>query len=454
MRQLLRQMVRALPPVRRLITQRDHLATENAALLQQSGEQSTKEADQLRAELALLASNPRQFFVERYLSEPHSLTRELQFEEQQARLAYIKHHHYSRLGEIVFGGAGDVATGMEDADLVDRIISAYGRSLDDNYYGPMWAQLHASTAPIHEALVKRDHTAVAQFLRHPDTNHLFYGFEGIHASSHLSRFRGWEERSADRCKDLLVRFAEALGVLHIENPESPYWGNNVTSETERVVDYIERLLGVTLPVRPPHTGFTGLAVRDGVITERVLHGAYGAHRTRELLDAKSRSVVEIGAGLGYLAYFAYQMGFRDYTIIDLPMTSVAQAYFLGRLLGPDSVLLEGETADTHEFATKIKILPPSRFRDTTRRFDLVVNVDSMTELGHEAASEYAGQIFCRSDLLLSINHEHNDYTVNELFDRGSFSIDRWPFWLRNGYVEEIVRPKRSDDQRSSAKSGE
>lgn len=173
----------------------------------------------------------------------------------------------------------------------------------------------------------------------------------------------------------------------------------------------------------------------------MLHGAYYAHRAHQLVAHRTKpQVLEIGAGLGYSAHYAHQMGLRDYTIMDLPMTNVAQAYFLGRMLGPDRVVLEGESqtrADTIKIRTPPLLASP-------HSFDLVINADSLTEVGATLAFEYVRRIFDMSEMLLSINHEANQYCVAQLFDGSDdVEIERFPFWLRNGYVEEIVRiPRR------------
>jgi hypothetical protein len=61
--------------------------------------------------------------------------------------------------------------------------------------------------------------------------------------------------------------------------------------------------------------------------------------------------------LGRTAFYAKQFRLRNYTIVDLPMTSVAQANFLGGALGADDVCLFGE--DRHG----IRIIPPAAFLD-------------------------------------------------------------------------------------------
>jgi putative sugar O-methyltransferase len=143
-------------------------------------------------------------------------------------------------------------------------------------------------------------------------------------------------------------------------------------------------------------------------------------------------VLEIGAGLGRTAYFAQQFGLRDYTIIDLPMTNVAQGYFLGRTLGQETVSLYLEDRPG------VRILPPSAFLEATDRYDLVVNVDSLTEMAPDTARAYCRAIKARAGTFLSINHEHNRFTVGDLCaELGMVADSRTPYWLRRGYVDEV-----------------
>jgi hypothetical protein len=118
------------------------------------------------------------------------------------------------------------------------------------------------------------------------------------------------------------------------------------------------------------------------------------------------------------------------------MTNAAQGYFLGRTLGPEGITLFGETSQGH--ATRI--LPPSSLEGATETFDVVLNVDSFTEMSPETTDFYWR--FCRSnaDSLLSINHEINPHRVRELYMRDpAVRATRFPYWMRRGYVEEHVR---------------
>jgi putative sugar O-methyltransferase len=176
-----------------------------------------------------------------------------------------------------------------------------------------------------------------------------------------------------------------------------------------------------------------VATPRGVISYRAIQALYQAWRLFALVDRDPEArVVEIGAGLGRTAFYARQLGLRNYTIVDLPMSCVAQAYFLGRTLGDDAVSLLGEER------SGISILPPSAFLDGEDTYDLVVNVDSLTELDPKVAKAYCKVIRERAGVLLSINHESNLFTVREMCNAiGMVSVGRTPYWMRAGYVEEV-----------------
>jgi hypothetical protein len=65
-----------------------------------------------------------------------------------------------------------------------------------------------------------------------------------------------------------------------------------------------------------------------------------------------------------------------------------------------------------------------------------LNADSLTEIGRSAANEYWSQIQQRCSVFLSINHEANEFTISDLI--GERPALRYPYWMRRGYVEEVV----------------
>jgi hypothetical protein len=176
----------------------------------------------------------------------------------------------------------------------------------------------------------------------------------------------------------------------------------------------------------------------------MIQAAYCARRVAALAKGP---VLEIGGGLGYLAGYAHRLGL-DFTIIDLPMTNVAQGYYLMRALGEESVVLEGEAARPGA----IKVLSPAHL-DSTHAYGLVVNVDSLTEVGSDVASSYLSWIVKNAACFWSVNHEANGFTVNaRLREFPGWTIERFPYWMRTGYVEEILR-RRSAPRLTKAASG-
>jgi len=74
-------------------------------------------------------------------------------------------------------------------------------------------------------------------------------------------------------------------------------------------------------------------------------------------------------------------------------------------------------------------------------FDVIVNVDSLTELGRAVAERYLRRAAELAPTFWSVNHEVNAFRVFSLNAslRVFQSVDRRPYWLRAGYAEELYR---------------
>jgi hypothetical protein len=132
----------------------------------------------------------------------------------------------------------------------------------------------------------------------------------------------------------------------------------------------------------PSTGRSFLEL--ALASSRATHSRYQLYRVQAALASiNGASVVEIGPGVGHCAFFAHRAGI-DYTIIDLPLGMVAQACFLGHAVGPHSIWLDGDPQPPA--ANQIKLFSSAKLTDC--RFDVALNVDSMTEMSLSAASDY------------------------------------------------------------------
>jgi hypothetical protein len=288
-------------------------------------------------------------------------------------------------------------------------------------------------SPVHEALLRGDPQEIGTLLGNPMQTALLFGFDSPYLGETQTEGIRLFTRQWDF--DNLLRLAEAIGVRRLFNPEAGLSGD--IPDTETILSDLDEVFGCRIEFPNPFPGETGLSTSRGVASWRAIQALYQAFRIRQLCgDRSTCRVLEIGAGLGRTAYYArQQLGIRNYTVVDLPITGVAQAYFLGCALGSGSIELYGETSEAG-----IRILPPQAFFDSEESFDLVVNVDSLTEMSPDTARRYVEAIAKRASIFLSINHEVNAFTVRNLYRTVECRhVSRNPYWMRRGYVEEVVR---------------
>jgi len=324
--------------------------------------------------------------------------------------------------------------GADDGRIVDRVAAAYRRSAAGDYYGrdSMWRVFREERhQALHELLVHGPREKLAEALRSPRDYNLLYGFETLYKEYHEAAARNplHARQTGERLKGQLVRLCEAVGIFRVENPEGP-GARNPSLTVSELIAALERELGFPLDMPAVYAGLEGLPRPGGVLSTRMIELAYCASRAKRLA---SGAVLEIGGGVGFFAYYVHRLKL-DVTIVDLPMTNVAQGYFLMRALGEDAVVLEGEAPRPGA----IKVLTPAHM-DSSRRYDLVVNVDSLTEVGRDVAEGYLRWIMKNSRLFWSVNHEANMFTVNELLKEfPGAAVERFPYWMRSGYVEEVI----------------
>ena len=347
---------------------------------------------------------------------------------------FMLHHCPSNYVPAAILSDGEKTT--SDISLVDRIIEAYHRTLEHSKEsGESWwttGWIWDCKEDIHKKLLSGNRDEVKNILRNPATNNLFWGFESIAANQTL--------KDADKKKiarliyDNIVQLAAYLGVVRMPNPEA----NDFTPKMnlDDVFDKISAKYGFDLKFPNPYPGELGIPTKRGIVGYRTVQALYQAIKIHELVNENNNDVkvLEIGAGLGRTAYFAYQMGIKNYTILDIPMTNVAQEYFLGRTIGEECVAFVGEG-----FANEIKILPSYMLQELEEeKYDLILNVDSMTEMDEDSQKNYWKYIQTHTNIFLSINHEANTHMVRELYLDTDFKVHRRICPMRRGYIEEEV----------------
>lgn len=319
--------------------------------------------------------------------------------------------------------------------------------------GGGWDDWHFNLKkPIHDVLLGDDVEAATKILRDPASSTFFFGFDAVASSpagepephqlviARLNRSAKWEDLYAIWLCDALISLAEAIGAARVGYPEidmdAALTAEAPPIDINGVLDDIDEALGVKLVFPNPFPNELGLPSTRGVIGFRALQAVYQGWRIAQLANKnKDFRVLEIGAGLGRTADFASQFGISHYSIVDIPLTSAAQGYFLGRVHGAENVALGGENSNA-----KFRILPSVEFARHTEKYDLIVNIDSWTEMPRSVSEMY--WTFCRqaTPTVLSINHEYNPNTVRDLYrEQTDVQATRHPYPMRRGYVEEIIR---------------
>ena len=336
---------------------------------------------------------------------------------------------------------GKLSEGEKDIDdaLLSRIKTAYRHSMTkgEGDLSPLWSMIYAKNSEVHDALLNG--SGLPELLNDPSSNYLFYGFDNMFRDF-TEQIRSQEAMQTALCNFFfseLTTLAEATGVKRVWNPEGgakfPHKDKPLIPALDDLLSSIEDRIGLDLKFPNPFPNEFGIASSRGIISQRTIHAVYQAWRIKVLTSQYGPRVAEIGAGLGRTAYFARALGIDDYTIIDLPMSNVAQANFLGRTVGWQNIALSGE----QQSAGQIRILTSDWLKENDERFDVIANVDSLTEMDASVSASYASMAMERAKILWSINHEANTETVSTIEALRGRSIGRHPYWLRPGYIEEI-----------------
>jgi hypothetical protein len=328
---------------------------------------------------------------------------------------------------------------VEDKELINRIIVAYQGANQTDLGKSMWNLFFTTYhQPVHQALIDGNEKTVTEILRKPEISDLFYGFDILTKSFQgVFRKKRAREAYAKACLDGLVRFAESVGAVSMDNPADIQ--KKMSWKTENVLSELDKVC-MPFSMPNPFANEHGLGSSRGVISYRVPQALYQAWRIKQLVGGiKNPRILEIGAGLGRTAFYAHELGIKDYTIVDLPITTVAQAYFLGRTLGEGNICLDGEQFDDDQ--NRVKIVVPETYLAESKTYDLVLNVDSLTEMDFSVAQAYWDKIKISTNTFLSINHEAHKFRVRDLLveDLHSLIVHRGVYWMREGYAEELIR---------------
>ena len=312
-----------------------------------------------------------------------------------------------------------------DMELLARISNEFNSRREVQDSG-LWGSIVGRSFNFTDALSNGRLEEASSFLNRLFTTSLTYGFEQ-HANNYLAfqtEFDLWKQRLL--AIDRLLSLAESFGAIPLQNAEQGDFAPYLQMAPDTLIDLIEQKIGVELVPPSVVPGLFGLSTRRGLFTDRTITAFYVAYRIWH--DMSGKSVCEIGGGVGYVAYWLQRFGVETITICDLPMVSAVQRYFLSK-----------------NGADRVQLIGMEGFEQ--RQFDIIVNVDSLPEIGGPIQRQYLKRIASYPTTFLSINQEAcaprsdggpQERVSDVVEEIGGFRRTmRSAFFMRRGYVEEI-----------------
>jgi hypothetical protein len=248
-------------------------------------------------------------------------------------------------------------------------------------------------------------------------------------------------------QDMLGSLAQYLAVIPGECSEYGSDGDVMGTASDELVAKVETALGFSIVPPTVFDGLFGLLIGGRILHGRDIQALYAALRVIEASGMSRPRVCEIGGGLGKVAYNAWMLGVRRYSIVDLPTVSAMQYFYLRRTLPAVEVRF---CHPTHLNTDRdgIDLFFASHMQTGVFLLsDIVLNCDSFPELGTDVCRKYFALIGNWAPLLLSVNQESNkeirgpadrQVIVGKLLTEFGFTrLYRFRSWIRRGYIEEL-----------------
>jgi hypothetical protein len=370
----------------------------------------------------------------------------------------LTHNIRSTTPQIPYTITEDIIPTKDDVAIAERLLEAYKKAENDENstkkpVEDIWTEIQdKSTSGFLKILEVGDPEELAEYLCNMSRNSATHGLtQGRVEYDHITRDKNYQHCLALFAKDKLVSLAEAIGAIPIENPEQGRYGENIYEDTDELIRKIEKIIGIELSPPPIEGGLFKITHQKGEFCFRDLTAAYTAWRIKNILTGKThKQICEIGGGIGKVAYYCYELGLHDYTLIDLPYVNVLQGYYLLKTLPSAKITLYGEYGESRQHKSSIKVYPYWAFHGIKdKSFAIVHNQDSFPEIDEAIVKGYLSDIKQKSKhWFMSINQESRppslvqgkrQLNVPELISKaGGFKrVSRSRFWLREGYTEEL-----------------
>ena len=317
-----------------------------------------------------------------------------------------------------------------DDKLLKRLCDYYDKRVkkDTKVTGSYeWDGIIASHSEFVEILKKKDLDKLNDYLSNMFSKPLCQGTaQGQNFFETLKRdVDEIQKNTGFAIYDKFLSVMEANAVIPAFSPEDYQKRQDFlkfyTISPDDYLDMLERSFDCDLAAPKYQGSHFGIQTkRHGLYSDRDIMALGIAIRIKETYwNRKDITIADLGGGVGHLTYWLNKLGFNNVTYIDVPTVSVSAIYFL----------------ETNGI-TNTKFVSPDEFDGD---FDLVVNIDGLTQYSKEAAESYASKIEAKANHFLSINREFDEFRVSDICKMRR--ISRNPFWLRRGYIEEDYVPE-------------
>ena len=302
----------------------------------------------------------------------------------------------------------------------------------------------------HDKLIKhclnKDKKNFNNLINSAGKTNLVTGFANFFTQKILSKSNKKREKEAVQLLDKLISLAEYLRLIKVHNPEQGGWETNnlnFKSLIDKIFIYNNKKI---IPFKSPNFIY-GINSNNNFYCLKDFKNLYTSIRINEIINNNKniKIISEIGAGLGYTAYYSTFLNNFSYNIYDLPSILILQAYYLMLSAGEDKIHLDGE--DKKE-KSQISLYPywdifSHKLIDNT----LWINQDSFPEIDIDLAKRYVKSISkTKHSYLLSINQESKNFNtkgkiqhpVSEIISNNNWKLlYRSRDFLRLGYIEEF-----------------
>jgi len=310
----------------------------------------------------------------------------------------------------------------KDVGLLNMICDYFNERIKNEpiaYENSVWFDNVKKHALIIRALRIRDIDYLHEVLRNQFSSPLTHGTGmGDEFFAQLMTNEKMREDVGKLYYDKLLTLMEMTELIYMFNPEEyffiPKFDEYFKTPPEKYLKQLSEKYNFDITA-PKYSGnLFGLQTDYGVYHERDFISIGVALLIAEKFENRDIKICEIGGGTGHLAFYLHRLGYKNISLVDLPTMSVSQMYFL----------LTNQIDN-------INFISPKSF---TGEYDVVINVDSITEMNMDSAKEYCEKMKNNTKYLMSINHEAQAFKVSDVCKMKRLS--RNPFWLRRGYVLE------------------